>query len=207
MRLIDHEGEHVGVVPVRVAQEKAVEVGLDLVEVSDKSKPHVCRIMDYGQYKYEIAKKQKEARKKQSKITVKEVKLRPRIGQHDYDFKLNNAKSFLDNGDKVRFILQFRGREMAHKDLGLKVMRRVIEDLGDVSTVEQAPRQEGRFMNMTLTPTAKKESKESKSKEPAQPAPPSNEEVKNPAPIASENETAASAPRNDQDTAAPDAAN
>ena len=115
--------------------------------------------MDYGQYKYEVAKKQKEARKKQSKITVKEIKLRPRIEKHDYEFKLNNARKFLEHGDKVRFILQFRGREMAHRDLGHTLMNRMIEDLSDIASVEQSPRQEGRFMNMTLAPVSNKEQK------------------------------------------------
>ncbi len=125
---------------------------MDLVEVSAKSKPHVCRVMDYGQYKYQQAKKQKDAKKKQKQIVVKEIKLRPRIDDHDYEFKLNHAIKFLEHGDKVRFIMQFRGREMAHKDFGRRVMDRVIEDLNEIASVEQAPRQEGRFMNMTLAP-------------------------------------------------------
>ena len=165
VRLIGNEGEHSGVVSIQDALKKAQDSGLDLVEVSGKSKPPVCRIMDYGQYKYQQAKKQKEAKKKQKQITVKEIKLRPRIEQHDYDFKLDHAKKFLDHGDKVRFILQFRGREMAHKDLGKVVMNRVIEDLNNFGQVEQAPRTEGRFMNMTLAPlpsAKKKKSKEEK---------------------------------------------
>jgi len=125
---------------------------LDLVEVSAKSKPHVCRVMDYGQYKYELAKKQKEAKKKQKMIVVKEIKLRPRIEQHDYDFKLDHAIKFLGHGDKVKFILQFRGRENAHKELGRVVLDRVISDLVEHGLVEQEPRTEGRFMNMTLAP-------------------------------------------------------
>jgi translation initiation factor IF-3 len=168
VRLIGEEGEHSGVVAIQDALKKAQESGLDLVEVSGKSKPPVCRIMDYGQYKYQQAKKQKEAKKKQKQITVKEIKLRPRIEQHDYDFKLDHAKKFLNHGDKVRFILQFRGREMAHKDLGKVVMNRVIEDLNNFGQVEQAPRTEGRFMNMTLAPlpaAKKKKSKEESEKE------------------------------------------
>ncbi len=159
IRLIDQEGEHVGVVSVKEALEKAQEAQLDLVEVSAKSKPHVCRIMDYGQYKYQQAKKQKDAKKKQKQIVVKEIKLRPRIEKHDYDFKFNNAVKFLEHGDKVRFILQFRGREMAHKELGLKVMERLINDLSDLASIEQKPRQEGRFMNMTLAPLPVKQRK------------------------------------------------
>lgn len=159
MRLIDAAGEHAGVVAIRDALQRAEEAGLDLVEVSAKSKPHVCRIMDYGQYKYELAKKQKEAKKKQKQIVVKDIKMRPRIDQHDYQFKINHAIKFLEHGDKVRFIMQFRGREMAHKDLGHKVLERVIAELEGLAVVEQSPRQEGRFMNMILTPSAKPKKK------------------------------------------------
>jgi len=153
IRLVDQNGEHVGVITVREALEKAQAAHLDLVEVSAKSKPHVCRIMDYGHFKYEQAKKVKEAKKKQKHIIVKEIKLRPRIDEHDYEFKLDHAVKFLEHGEKVRFILQFRGREMAHKELGRKVMDRIIEDLDDMALVEQSPKQEGRFMNMTLAPS------------------------------------------------------
>ena len=152
VRLIDEKGEHSGIVPIEEALRKAKAASLDLVEVSNKSKPHVCRVMDYGQYKYELAKKQKEAKKKQKQIVVKEIKMRPRIDQHDYDFKLNHALKFLDHGDKVKIIMQFRGREMAHKDLGRVVMDRVIADLSHLASVEQEPRIEGRFMNMTMAP-------------------------------------------------------
>lgn len=137
----------------------AEAAGLDLVEVSAKSKPHVCRIMDYGQYKYEVAKKQKEAKKKQKLIVVKDIKMRPRIDQHDYEFKMNHAVKFLEHGDKVRFIMQFRGREMAHKDLGRKVLDRVVDDLQDIGLIEQHPRMEGRIMNMTMTPAPPKKTK------------------------------------------------
>ncbi len=160
---MNQEGEHIGVVNIKDALAKSREAGLDLVEVSAKSKPHVCRIMDYGQYKYQQAKKQKEAKKKQKQITVKEIKLRPRIEQHDYDFKYNHAVKFLEHGDKVRFIMQFRGREMAHKELGQKIMERFIQELEPVAQVEQAPRQEGRFMNMTLAPLPAAKMKKSKS--------------------------------------------
>ncbi len=152
VRLIDELGEHAGVVAIDEAQRRAIAAGLDLVEVSAKSKPHVCRIMDYGQYRYELAKKQKEAKKKQKLIVVKEIKLRPRIEQHDYDFKMNHAIKFLEHGDKVKFILQFRGRENAHKDLGRVVLDRVIAHLVEYGQVEQPPQTEGRFMNMTLAP-------------------------------------------------------
>jgi len=147
------------VVPIDIALAKAKESSLDLVEVSVKSKPHVCRIMDYGQFKYQQAKKGKEAKKKQKQIVVKEITLRPRIEAHDYEFKINHAVKFLEHGDKVRFIMQFRGREMAHKDIGQAMMTRVISDLVEVAQVEQAPRQEGRFMNMTLAPLPTKKKK------------------------------------------------
>lgn len=152
VRLIDEQGEHTGVVAIDEAQRRAIAAGLDLVEVSAKSKPHVCRIMDYGQYRYELAKKQKEAKKKQKLIVVKEIKLRPRIEQHDYEFKMKHAIKFLEHGDKVKFILQFRGRENAHKDLGRMVLDRVIAHLVEYGQVEQPPQTEGRFMNMTLAP-------------------------------------------------------
>ena len=159
VRLIDMKGDHVGVVPIGAAIAKARESELDLVEVGVKAKPHVCRIMDYGQFKYQQAKKEKDARKKQKQIVVKEIKVRPRIDEHDYGFKLDHSKKFLEHGDKVRFILQFRGREMVHKELGQKVMARIIADLEDWGTVEQPPKMEGRFMNMTLTPFLKKKKK------------------------------------------------
>lgn len=157
--MIDGSGEHVGIVTIEEAFRRAREAELDLVEVGAKAKPHVCRIMDYGQFKYQQSKKEKDARKKQKKIVVKEIKMRPRIDEHDYEFKMNHAKKFLEHGDKVRFIMQFRGREMVHKDLGRGVMEKVIQELEEYATVEQAPRQEGRFMNMTLTPSLKKKKK------------------------------------------------
>lgn len=156
VRLINIEGEHVGVVSIQDALRQAQEANLDLVEIGDKSKPHVCRIMNYGQFKYEKAKKEKEAKKKQKKIVVKEIKLRPRIDDHDYNFKMKHAFKFLDHGDKVRFIMQFRGREIAHKELGMDVMERVIKDLNDHVLIEQPPKQEGRFINMTVAPSGKK---------------------------------------------------
>jgi len=155
VRLLDESGEHVGIVPIAEALSKAQEADLDLVEVGNKSKPHVCRIMNYGQFKYQKAKREKDAKKKQKKIVVKEIKMRPRIDEHDYRFKLDHAKKFFEHGDKVRFILQFRGREMMHKDLGRKVLDRVVNDLEEIAVLEQAPRQEGRFLNMTLAPVVK----------------------------------------------------
>jgi translation initiation factor IF-3 len=161
--LIGATGDHSGVITIQEAMRLAQEAGLDLVEVSAKSKPPVCRVMDYGQYKYQQAKKVKEAKKKQKLIVVKEIKIRPRIEPHDYDFKIEHAKKFLEHGDKVRFILQFRGREMAHKDIGRKVMNRVIGDLEEYGQVEQSPREEGRFMNMTIAPLPSAKRKKPKS--------------------------------------------
>ncbi len=169
VRLIDSSGEHSGVITIEEALKRATDAELDLVEVSAKSKPHVCRIMDYGHYKYELAKKQKEAKKKQKLIIVKEIKLRPRIDQHDYEFKISHSKKFLEHDDKVKFILQFRGRENAHKELGRVVLERVIRDLESHGVVEQSPRTEGRFMNMIIAPLTavqkKKMEKDSKKKE------------------------------------------
>jgi len=144
------------------------EAGLDLVEVGAKSVPPVVRIMDYGQYKYQLAKKQKEAKKRQKHMTVKEVKFRPRIDPHDYETKVRNARRFLDHGDKVKFVVQFRGREMAHRELGRAVLDRAVEDLADCGQVEMQPRQEGRVINMVMAPlpeaTRRKQEREKESR-------------------------------------------
>jgi translation initiation factor IF-3 len=129
-----------------------VDVGLDLVEISPNASPPVCKILDYGRFKYEDQKKKAEARKKQKVIEVKEIKMRPNIDQHDYDVKMRAIHRFLDEGDKVKVTLRFRGREMAHQDLGLKVLYRVRDQLEEKSKVEQFPRLEGRQMIMVLAP-------------------------------------------------------
>lgn len=152
VRLIDENGENVGVVDTASAQERAVEVGLDLVEVSPNADPPVCKIMDYGKYKYEEQKRKNEARKKQKTITIKEIKMRPNIDTHDYDTKMKSVNSFLDAGDKVKVTLRFRGRELAHQELGRRVLERVREDLGEKIKVEQFPSMEGRQMTMVLAP-------------------------------------------------------
>ncbi len=126
--------------------------GLDLVEISPNAKPPVCKIMDYGRYKYQAQKKAAEARKKQKVVDVKEVKMRPNIDTHDYEVKLRNANRFLDAGDKVKFTLRFRGREMAHQNLGMELMKRVKAELGERTKVELEPRLEGRQMIMILSP-------------------------------------------------------
>ena len=152
MRLIDAEGENIGVVPVEEAMRMAEDVGLDLVEVSPGADPPVCKILDYGKHKYEAQKKQNVARKKQKTIDVKEVKFRPGIDTHDYDVKMRSMRKFLEEGDKVKVTLRFRGREMAHQDLGLKVLNRVREDVNELAKVEQFPKMEGRQMIMVVSP-------------------------------------------------------
>ena len=134
------------------ALDRAEEVGLDLVEIAPEAKPPVCKILDYGKFKYEAQKKANEARKKQKVIDVKEIKMRPNIDHHDYDVKMRAMNKFLGEGDKVKVTLRFRGREMAHQELGLKVLERVRDDLGNVSKVEQFPKMEGRQMTMVVAP-------------------------------------------------------
>jgi translation initiation factor IF-3 len=152
VRLIDADGEQVGVVPTPEAMEMAAEVGLDLVEISPNVKPPVCKILDYGKYKYEAQKKAHEARKKQKVIEVKEIKMRPVIDEHDYQVKMRSVIKFLEHGDKVKMTIRFRGREMAHQDLGLKVLNRVRDDVDEVAKVEQFPKTEGRLMTMVVAP-------------------------------------------------------
>ena len=141
-----------GVLSTEEAQAMADDVGLDLVEVSPNADPPVCKILDYGKFKYEEQKKAAEARKKQKTIDVKEIKMRPGIDVHDYEVKLRSARRFLDDGDKVKVTIRFRGREMAHQDLGMKVLDRVREDLEELAKVEQSPIKEGRLMTMVIAP-------------------------------------------------------
>ena len=152
VRLVDAEGNMSGVYKLDDALREASSVGLDLVEVSPNAEPPVCKILDYGRFKYEAQKKKNEARKKQKIIEVKEIKLRPAIEQHDYDVKMRAVRKFLEEGDKVKITLRFRGREMAHQDLGAKVLERVREDLGEEVKIEQSPRMEGRQMVMVMAP-------------------------------------------------------
>ncbi|MDP6344228.1 MAG: translation initiation factor IF-3 [Alphaproteobacteria bacterium] len=152
IRLVDETGDNVGVVSRDDALARADEAGLDLVEVAPEASPPVCKILDYGKYKYEAQKKANEARKKQKIIEVKEIKMRPNIDQHDYDVKMRAMNKFLGEGDKVKVTLRFRGREMAHQDLGLRVLERVRDDLDEVSKVEQFPKMEGRQMTMVIAP-------------------------------------------------------
>ena len=152
MRLVDENGEQVGVVDTASALQRAMDVGLDLVEVSPNAEQPVCKIIDYGKLKYQEQKKRNEARKKQKTIDVKEIKLRPNIDTHDYDVKMRNARRFIDDGDKVKVTLRFRGREMAHQDLGAQVLERVRTELDEIAKVEQMPKMEGRQMVMVISP-------------------------------------------------------
>ena len=152
VRVIDDQGENHGVISIDDALEIADEAGLDLVEVSPQVEPPVCKVLDYGKYKYEQQKKANEARKKQKIIDVKEIKMRPGIEEHDYQVKMRNVRKFLDHGDKVKMTIRFRGREMAHQDLGLRVLTRVQEELEDSIKIEQTPTSEGRLMVMVIAP-------------------------------------------------------
>ncbi|WP_372400601.1 translation initiation factor IF-3 (plasmid) [Azospirillum sp. HJ39] len=152
VRLIGADGEMVGVVPLRQALDAAADAELDLVEVAPQAEPPVCKILDYGKFRFEEQKKANEARKKQKIIELKEIKLRPNIDDHDYDVKMRSAIRFIEEGDKVKMTMRFRGREMAHQDLGLNVLVRVRDQLQDIAKVEQMPRVEGRMMVMVLAP-------------------------------------------------------
>jgi translation initiation factor IF-3 len=149
---VDAAGEMVGVVSIRDALIAAEEAGLDLVEVSPNADPPVCKILDYGKFKYEAQKRANEARKKQKIIEVKEIKMRPNIDDNDYDVKMRSARRFLEEGDKVKVTMRFRGREMAHQDLGMNVLIKVRDDLQEMAKVEQMPKLEGRQMIMVLAP-------------------------------------------------------
>ncbi len=150
--MIDSEGEQVGVVSIDDALKHAEEAELDLVEIVPTAKPPVCRIMDYGKYLFELNKKKHAAKKKQKQIQVKEIKFRPGTDEGDYQVKLKNLTKFLTNGDKVKVTLRFRGREMAHQELGSQMLKRIEEDLEELGTVEQFPKMEGRQMIMVMAP-------------------------------------------------------
>jgi translation initiation factor IF-3 len=152
VRLVDQRGNMVGVVSRNEALTMALEAGLDLVEVSPNADPPVCKILDYGKFKYEDQKKKNEAKKKQKIIEVKEIKLRPGIDDHDYQVKMRSMIKFFEEGDKVKVTMRFRGREMAHQELGMEVLNRVRDDLEEIAKVEQIPRMEGRQMTMVLSP-------------------------------------------------------
>lgn len=154
--LIDHNGNKVGIVPTSEARRMAEEVGLDLVEVSPNTTPPVCKILDYGKYKFNLEKKEKEAKKKQKVIKIKEIRLQPDIDVHDYNFKVNHIIEFLKEGNKVKVTLRFRGRQMAHMDSGEDLLKRVSEDVKEYGTIESKPSLEGKNISMILTPVKKK---------------------------------------------------
>ena len=152
VRLIDAEGQNRGVIPTRQALALAEEAGLDLVELSPDAKPPVCKILDYGKFKYQEQKKASEARKKQKVIEIKEIKMRPMIDDHDYDVKMRSIKRFFEEGDKVKVTLRFRGREMAHMEIGMELLQKVKRDIDTIGKIEQEPKLEGRQMIMVMAP-------------------------------------------------------
>jgi len=152
VRLIDQDGEMLGVMSARDAIQRAYSVGLDLLEISPNADPPVCKILDFGKFKYEQQKKKNEAKKRQKVIEIKEIKVRPNIDENDYQVKLRAMKTFIEEGDKVKVTLRFRGREMAHQDIGVKVLERIRGDLDGTTKVEQMPKMENRQMVMVLTP-------------------------------------------------------
>jgi translation initiation factor IF-3 len=152
VRLVDENGEMAGVVSLEEALRRAEAVGLDLVEVSPSATPPVCKILDYGKFKYEAQKKANAARKKQKVIEVKEIKMRPNIDDNDYNIKMRKIHEFLSDGDKVKVTLRFRGRELAHQDLAMHLLERVRDELGELVKIEQFPRMEGRQMIMIMAP-------------------------------------------------------
>ncbi|PWR01473.1 translation initiation factor IF-3 [Meridianimarinicoccus roseus] len=155
IRLIGAEGENIGLTTPARGMELAERAGLDLVEISPNATPPVCKIMDFGKFKYETQKRESEARKKQKIIEVKEVKFRPNTDQHDYEVKMRNVFKFLEKGDKVKVTLRFRGREMAHQNLGRELLERVADDVKEIGKVENMPKMEGRQMVMMIGPTAR----------------------------------------------------
>ena len=152
VRLVSHDGEQLGIKTIEEAQRIALEQDFDLVEVAPQASPPVCKVMDYSKYCYEMEQKQKAARKKQSIIVVKEMKMRPKIDIHDYETKKKHVLRFLEHGDKVKVTIMFRGREMNHTELGLNLLNRVAEETGDIASVESHPRLDGRNMTMVLAP-------------------------------------------------------
>jgi translation initiation factor IF-3 len=152
VRLIDDEGGQVGIVPTVEAVKMAREKGLDLVEVAPQSRPPVCKLLDYGKYKFDLEKKNREAKKKQKQQKLKEIRMQPKIEEHDMDFKTKHIRDFLEDGSKVKVTVRFRGREMAHTELGRDVLDKIVERLGDSANLDRRPSMEGRFMSMILSP-------------------------------------------------------
>ena len=152
VRLIDEKGENRGIVSIREALEIADEAGLDLIEISPQANPPVCKVLDYGKYKYEVQKRKNEAKKNQKVVNIKELKLRPAIDTHDYEVKLKQAKKFLSQGDKVKFTMRFKGREMSANNMGKELLDKIIEDLDLIGKVDSAPKLEGKQMSMMISP-------------------------------------------------------
>ena len=195
MRLVGADGQQIGVVDTRDALRQARELDLDLVEVAPQADPPVCRIMDYGKFKYERDVRQKEARKKQSRTGLKEIKFRPKIDPHDYATKKGHVIRFLEAGNKVKITIMFRGREMAHTELGRKILDRLVADLGPLVVVESLPKQEGRNMIMVISPNkrhleemAKQRARESRSVAAVAPMPVAEAEPEPPEPAAASDE-------------------
>lgn len=163
VRVVGPDGDQLGILPIEEALEKAQGLELDLVEVAPKADPPVCKIMDYGKFRYQQQKRAHEAKKKQTVIQVKEIKIRPKIDDHDYQFKLQHVRRFLNGGDKAKISVFFRGREIVHRDLGRKLLDRFVEDTEDIADVESTPRMEGRSMTLMLTAKSHKSEKKSKS--------------------------------------------
>jgi len=155
LRVIDDEGTQLGIISLAEALAVAAERGLDLVEVSPNAEPPVCRIMDYGKYKYQASKRAAEAKKKTARVEIKEVKMRPKTEEHDFNFKLKNARRFLEEGNKVKVTIMFRGREVTHPDYGRRLLEKVAEEVKDLGQVEMMPRMAGRFMTMVVAPHKK----------------------------------------------------
>lgn len=184
VRLIDEEGNQVGVVDTRDALEMARSKNLDLMEVAPEANPPVCKITDYGKFKYEKKKKEQQAKKKQSTTKVKEVQLRPHTGEHDLDYKFKNVRTFLEDGDKAKITMLFRGREMAHTEPGYKIMRELADKMKDIAVVEAEPKLEGRRMIMILAPAGAKAAAAPAKKAKIRPV--SNETADEPAKVSSE---------------------
>jgi len=151
VRLIDENNEQVGIVNISEALKRAAQAGFDLVEVSPNATPPVCKIMDFGKYKYELGKKEKQTKKKQHVIQVKEIRLRPKIESHDYEFKIRHARKFIEAGNRVKATVLFRGREMAHQEFGERILERLVKDLEDVAKVDRQMKKEGKNLIMYLT--------------------------------------------------------
>ena len=162
VRVITHTGEQLGILSIHEAMQKAQEAGLDLVEIVPTAVPPVCKIIDYGKFRYDQTKREKESKKSQHQVKVKELKFSPNISEHDLEVKMRQAKDFLEKGNKVKFSCQFRGREMMHQDLGHKIFEKMLQELEEVAVIESAPKMFGRMLTANLAPQSKKKKQEEK---------------------------------------------